>query len=51
MSLNKEDDDIFYDNQGIMMVDHLIIKDVDSHDELLNQQGSTKNIQEGGDGS
>lgn len=37
-------DDDFYDEQGILVVDHLVIKDVGTQEILVNQQGSTTNL-------
>ena len=46
MSLNKEQIDGIRDDQDIIIIDHLVIRDVDTNTTLVNQRGSTVNIQD-----
>jgi hypothetical protein len=46
MTTNTEQDGIF-DEQGIHVTDHLVIREVDTLEVLVNQQGSTPNLNRG----
>jgi hypothetical protein len=46
MTTDNNDDGLF-DEQGIHVTDHLVIRDVDTLKVLVNQQGSTPNLNRG----
>ena len=46
MSLNKENTDELRDDQDIIIIDHLVSREVDTNTTLVNQRGSTVNIQD-----
>jgi hypothetical protein len=43
MTTHNNDDGLF-DEQGVHVTDHLIIRDVDTLEVFVNQQGSTPNM-------
>ena len=44
MTIDKHTDEGFHDETGVLVMDHLLIKDVETGRVLVNQQGSTKNF-------
>jgi hypothetical protein len=47
MTTQNNDDDGIFDEQGIHVVDHIVIRDVDTLEVLVNQRGSTPNLNRG----
>lgn len=46
MTTHNNEDGLF-DEQGVHVTDHLVIRDVDTMEVFVNQQGSTQNMNRG----